>query len=496
MVLSIAWAAFTKFFPTEYAVHIVAAIGTVLVFRAFSQGRKTNRERDLHARVILVTGGFTPLGLTLLQSLAQRGAHIIALSPHPIDSPRVSILITLLRSTFSNEQIFAEQCDLNSPSSIRAFCTKFLTGQEQRLDAIVYAHEYQHIGSVGYLSRTQTLEEASSKREASSLSTFLMTTLLLPALLVAPVERDIRIITVVNPFYAAAVGPSHFALPFSSQSSEPPKSSSVFLQEGIRSLRTSIFTRHLQRILDALPTAQVPKTDDASSAVPVVSSKVQKSNIVAVSVSPGISRVDTMAPLLSADWATPGSSTVIGIILYLLLQPLLRIFTKAPSASLQTVLHVLFLPTPFKILAQSEPKSEADKTKASVIDESLTEIPEEVLKPGSLYADCAVVKLKVPVPASADQAAPDQRGDKAKGKGKGKEKVGAGLEDVIEIPDDGEFGGEVTGRLVWEAYEEALKTWEKANPPGSIEESAVGAKMDKGLETEGNAASHPGVNIT
>lgn len=262
---------------------------------------------------MFLKGGFTPLGLTVLQSLAQRGAHIIALSPYPIDSPRVSILITLLRSTFSNEQIFAEQCDLNSPSSIRAFCTKFLTGQEQRIDGIIYAHEYQHIGTAGYLSRTQTLEEASSKREAGSLSTFLMTTLLLPALLVAPVERDIRIITVVNPFYAAAAGPSRFTIPFPSQSPQPPKSNSVFLQEGIRSLRTSIFTRHLQRILDALPTAQVPKTDE-SSAVPVVSSKVQKSNIVAVSVSPGVSRVDTMAPLLSADWASPGGSTITGII--------------------------------------------------------------------------------------------------------------------------------------------------------------------------------------
>ena len=34
----------------------------------------------------------------------------------------------------------------------------------------------------------------------------------------------------------------------------------------------------------------------------------------------------------------------------------------------------------------------------------------------------------------------------------------------LEIPGDGEYGGEVVGRLVWEAYEEALKVWEKENP--------------------------------
>lgn len=63
MVLNIAWAAFSTFFPTEYAVHIIVAIGTILVFRAFSQGRKTNRERDLHTRVILVTVSYMRIPL-------------------------------------------------------------------------------------------------------------------------------------------------------------------------------------------------------------------------------------------------------------------------------------------------------------------------------------------------------------------------------------------------------------------------------------------------
>lgn len=161
---------------------------------------------------------------------------------------------------------------------------------------------------------------------------------------------------------------------------------------------------------------------------------------------------------------------------YLLFQPLLRIFTKAPTASMQTVLHTLFLPTPFKILSQAEPKSAEDKPKASVIDESLTDMPEEVLKPGALYSDCAVVKLKVPIPASAlEQGASENRSDK--GKGKAKEEGNAKLEDVIDIPDDGEFGGELVGRLVWEAYEEGLKAWEIANPP---EEKAAVPDVSEG----------------
>jgi hypothetical protein len=179
------------------------------------------------------------------------------------------------------------------------------------VDAIIFAHEYQHIGPAALLSPTDP-SAGGSKREAGSLATFLMITLLLPALLVAPVERDIRIINVVNPFYAAAAGPS-FSIPFPSQNMQHSKS--IFLQEGIRSLRTSIFTRHLQRILDALPSAQVPRTDDATSTIPVVSPKTQRSNIIAVSVSPGISRVDTVAPLLNADW-TSSKVSIIGVMLY------------------------------------------------------------------------------------------------------------------------------------------------------------------------------------
>ena len=224
-------------------------------------------------------------------------------------------MISLLRSTTSNEHIFAEQCDLSSPSSVRSFCTRFLTSQDQRLDAIVFAHEHEHIGIPGLFVITrndEALKEEEKEREAGSLATFLIITLLLPALLVAPPERDIRIVNVVNPFYAAAASSIPF-LPSFSASSPPPSSKPkpIFLQEGIRSLRTIILTRHLQRILDALPSpAQVPKTQEGSRAVPVVNSKLQKSNIVAVSVSPGIGRVDTISRILNADWTgTKGRKT-------------------------------------------------------------------------------------------------------------------------------------------------------------------------------------------
>lgn len=456
MVLQIVGSAFNAFFPTKYTYHIVLGILVVLVLRVFSQGRATNRERDLHGRKIIITGGFTPLGLTILQSLAERGAHIIALSPQPTDDDEVTIIITLLRNAFSNENIYADYCDLTSPSSIRSFCTRFLTGDDQRIDAIVFCHEYRQLGAVRPFSRTTTSEDAVCPHDAASLATFLLVTLLLPALLVSPVERDIRIITLINPFYAAATAATTADLSFCSQTTS--HQASLFLQEGKRALRTAIFMRHLQRILDALPTAsQIPKAEEGSTTVPIVSPMVQRSNIISVSVSPGMSRMDTICSLLDADWTVPSGYSRVGVFLYILIQPVLWFLTKSPKAAMQTVLHALFLPTPFKVASGLASTS---STAAYKVERPTSDTPEEILKPGALYAECAVVKLKVPC---LNSSLPDMT-EKKDTASRNVEVKGGTKSEVLSIPEDYEFGGEATGRSIWEAYEAALKAWEKANP--------------------------------
>ncbi|KAI6043472.1 hypothetical protein EDC04DRAFT_2562686 [Pisolithus marmoratus] len=443
MVLKMLGAAVNALLPSEYYVHACVSVLVIVVVHALAQGRRTDRERDMHARVVLVTGGFTPLGLTLLQNLAERGAHIIALAPKPIDHPEVETLISLLRSTTNNEQVFAEECDLTSPASIRSFCTRFLTGKETRIDAIIFAHEYPHIGSV---LAFDDLVELRRRREEASLATFLILTLLLPVLLVAPAERDIRVINVVNPFYAAAAAGY-------SPSQVPPAASSVFQQEGWRSLQTIIFTHHLQRVLDALPGGPPPGTD--GNTVHVVSGKVQKSNIVAVSVCPGISRADTIAPLLNADGFQRRS--IHGFILYLLLQPLLRILTKSPTSTVQSVLHVLFLPTPFKRIAQSS--STGTRTSGS-------DTVQEVLKAGALYRECAVVNVQIPVLESSSST--NDRGDP---------------KDTTMI-DDRELGGVHLGQAVWEVFEARLKEREKQSVPSSEKQ---GTDSDKpSVDTSNN----------
>lgn len=175
-----------------------------------------------------------------------------------------------------------------------------MTGEDHRLDAIVFAHEYRGIGS---LLRRQSADTV-DKRDTTSLATFLITTLLLPKLLVAPIERDIRIVNVVNPFYAAAAPlfPAKLTVVLTSPEGAFTRSDPVFVAEGYRSLRTAIFTRHLQRVLNALPNgAPPPSQSKDGSAQPQQVQPPKMSNIIAVTAAPGMSRVETISSLLGAD---------------------------------------------------------------------------------------------------------------------------------------------------------------------------------------------------
>ena len=109
----------------------------------------------------------------------------------------------------------------------------------------------------------------------------------------------------------------------------------------------------------------------------------------------------------------------------------------------------------------------------------------EVLKPGALYRECAVVQLDVPAPSPP----PVEKETKPKNK-KGKART-----DEVPLEDDGEFGGEVVGRAVWEWYESRLKIWEerdkervKAEEEQAAKEKAEAEAKDK----EDNVPSEPG----
>nr|VWO97984.1 Transcriptional repressor TUP1 [Ganoderma boninense] len=485
MVLQVLYTAATTVLPFNYWPHAALAAAVFVVIYAYTQGRSTTRERDLHARVVILTGPFTPLGLVALTALAKRGASIIALSPYPLSHPVPSLILPLLRTTTKNDNIFAEHCDLTSATSIRKFCTSFLTQNDTRIDALIFAHEYPSIGRIWFFggnARKDKEQREAEQRESASLASFLLTTLLLPALLVAPVERDIRVVSVVNPFYAAAL--PTFPTFLTSTPATPLRSiQPIVIAEGHRALRTIVVTRHLQRILDSLPNRKSEEKPDANKPP-----APHPSNILAVSACPGISRRDTVAPLLGTGergWS----------LAYMVLFLPLLLLTKTSESALQTVLHCLFLPTPLK-RAQFKVDAAADdevrKAQAQVqaapaggAESGRARGPArianvEVLKPGALYRECAVVQFDVPKPAVPLPEPKESKG--------GKEK--STVESILE--DDGEFGGEAVGRAVWEWYEVRLKEWEARDKERVQEEEAAAREAAAETEEGESAATRDG----
>lgn len=136
MVLKILNAAFSAYFPTQYAVHITIGIVTVLALRAFSQGRKSNRDRDLHARKIIVTVCFLLSLVNCLSSHiddhcqtggvhANRANHLAI-----IGSARCthhSPLTTSHRLIRSNHHYLAAACYIFQRADIRRTLRSFVT---------------------------------------------------------------------------------------------------------------------------------------------------------------------------------------------------------------------------------------------------------------------------------------------------------------------------------------------------------------------------------
>lgn len=166
--------------------------------------------------------------------------------------------------------------------------------EPSRLDAVITMHEYlpriptTAMGSSSPLS-LDSLSLSALQRRASA-ATFLLTTMILPSLLRAPSDRDIRIINVTNPLYAAGIPTFNPT----SRGDGVESKLSLFAKEGARSLRSIILGRHFQRVFDALvvttqksePTGPLLDPNDVSSAQP--SGQIYTgSNILSVVVSPG-----------------------------------------------------------------------------------------------------------------------------------------------------------------------------------------------------------------
>lgn len=177
-----------------------------------------------------------------------------------------------------------------------------MQSEPPRIDAVMFCHEYAHIGVWDRLGRSkaQRLEEEDRRRK-NAYGTYFFSTLFLPFLLRSPPERDIRFINLVNPMYAASV--SQFE-PKGVAGVAASSSTSVTQLESERSLRSILFARHFQRVLDALVNPPVPPTSQDSTQVPITSKK--QSNIKFVTACPGFGLEESIAPFLGATRGEAG----------------------------------------------------------------------------------------------------------------------------------------------------------------------------------------------
>ncbi|KAI5477745.1 short-chain dehydrogenase/reductase SDR family protein [Pseudohyphozyma bogoriensis] len=399
MVLAIFASLITISTVLSYSIPLI----TVLVLRRWAGGTKPaylrtsmlagdqeeerKPPRDVRDKTYLIVGGATSHGLHLVQTLASHGAQIVLLLPSssflpsttpPEPTPTILQLILLLRSSTSNERIYADLCDLGDLGSVKSWVTKW--GTESRRGMV---------GDLG--TRVEGLVFAGvqeKKREEEELvGRHALVQLLLPTLVATnedpanPVsaKTPTRIIYGLSPFYSF--------LPSSSLSSTIPSSSTAGSSTSIRRHATSTLLqltllRELQRRLFASlpPTSSKPSSTPAPpSALPPVR---PTPTIITLSYTSGFTR-----PLLFSLLPSWTSYAGLGMLLRIMLLPVIWVFGKSSEeASWEAVRCVM---------GEVEWGGATEQVADGKESEGKGGASEESRRPGGLYRDGVEIRVRV-----------------------------------------------------------------------------------------------------
>ncbi|KJX97841.1 short chain dehydrogenase/reductase family Oxidoreductase like protein [Zymoseptoria brevis] len=167
-------------------------IALLWVLKTFFSGATNLSERNMHGKVILVTGGTSGVGEATVRELATRGAQIVLLTQHSLSDPFIVDFIEDLRNDTNNHLITAEQVDLASLHGIRQFATKWIdNAPPRRLDMIVLCANT-------LTPRTKepksTAEGVELNWQINYLANFHLLSILSPALRAQPPDRDVRVL--------------------------------------------------------------------------------------------------------------------------------------------------------------------------------------------------------------------------------------------------------------------------------------------------------------
>ncbi|KXT13304.1 hypothetical protein AC579_7237 [Pseudocercospora musae] len=288
--------------------------------KTYFQGAKTLAERNMHGKVVIVTGGTSGVGEATVRALATRGAQIVLLTQHSLSDPFIVDFIEDMRHETSNELITAEQVDLASLHSIRTFATKWIdNAPPRRLDMVILcATAITPAGS----KMASTKEGVEVNWMVNYLANFHLLSILSPALRAQPPDRDVR---VIFGMCGSWVGGDLLHITQPVEASKRGKKNTASKQRPTRvSPGNAYATSKLALMSFALAFQKHLSSYQRPDKAPM--------NAKVLLADPGFCRTPG-----TRQWLSRGS--LLGLLIYLLTYPLWLLVLKSPEMGAQSFLH-------------------------------------------------------------------------------------------------------------------------------------------------------------
>ncbi|KXH61882.1 short chain dehydrogenase/reductase family Oxidoreductase [Colletotrichum salicis] len=293
-----------------FIIKTVAAAAFLVFIKLWSSGASNMAERDMHGRIVMITGGTSGIGAATVLELGSRGAQIILLTHTPVSDPFLVEYIGDVRARTGNELIYAEHVDLSSLHSIRKFATKWIDNSPpRRLDMIILAAATITPASA---KRKETAEGIEETWMVNYLANFHLLSILSPAIKAQPWDRDVRIIFASCSSY---IGSPSLKQPLDKKTWSP---GTAYKRS---KLALMVFGQAFQKHLDNYKRPdQLPM------------------NARTLFVDPGFSRTPGMR-----RWLSRGS--LVGLFAYIAAYPLPWLFLKSPEQGAQAILFAAMEPS-------------------------------------------------------------------------------------------------------------------------------------------------------
>ncbi|ORY06489.1 hypothetical protein BCR34DRAFT_490154 [Clohesyomyces aquaticus] len=302
----------------------IIALAVLLVLKRFFNGAWNTSERNMHSKVVMITGGTSGIGAEVARNLAQRGAQLILLTNHPLSDPFLVDYIFDLRSSTNNELITAEHVDLASLHSIRLFATKWIdNAPPRRLDMIVLcANEMTPPGG-----KIRVTEDGVERIwGVNYLANFHLLSILSPGLRAQPPDRDVRVVIATCGSYIVGKLPESSG-PTSEKNGKGKKNTGRDIKAAPMPETFNPSAAYADSKLALMTFAHAFQKHLTSYIRPDKS----PNNARVILCDPGLTRTPGMRRYLSRG-------SILGLLVYLFMWPFWWLVLKSPDSGAQTIL--------------------------------------------------------------------------------------------------------------------------------------------------------------